>query len=497
MGQALYRKHRPKRLSQVVGQEHVTKTLVAALKAGRLSHAYLFTGPRGVGKTSVARILAHEANDLKYDDDQAHIDIVEIDAASNRRIDEIRDLRDKVYIAPVSARYKIYIIDEVHMLTREAFNALLKTLEEPPAHIIFILATTELHKLPPTIVSRTQRFGFRPIEPAAAIQQLKAIAKTEKISVDDDALKLIAEHGDGSFRDSISLLDQAAAGGDHVSVDAVERLLGVPPKSIIASLARQITGKCGTAAELIQSLDELYAHGYPAGAVAKQLAALLRQDLLKRTAPDKQQLLHLLERLIDVPAASDPKALLEIVLLEHSFAGQPNTSQGDKPYRSPTSAPSKPSDKSSQSSETAKPAAAKPKALRAAKAAHKPKSSPKPLDDSAWPDILAALKAKHNTLYGVARMAQPHFGEGTLELAFKFAFHAKRLSDDKNRRLLAETVEQATGQALKISCVHDTSLPATPAAELPPVEPAAPEEAPVLATVNSIFGGGELLKSVE
>ncbi|HEX7963643.1 MAG TPA: AAA family ATPase, partial [Candidatus Saccharimonadales bacterium] len=143
MGQALYRAHRPKKLSEVVGQEHITGALTRALANGTVSHAYLFTGPRGVGKTTIARILAHEINGLPYDDESMHLDIIEIDAASNRRIDEIRDLRDKVHIAPTMAKYKVYIIDEVHMLTKEAFNALLKTLEEPPAHVVFILATTE------------------------------------------------------------------------------------------------------------------------------------------------------------------------------------------------------------------------------------------------------------------------------------------------------------------------------------------------------------------
>ncbi|HSX35219.1 MAG TPA: DNA polymerase III subunit gamma/tau, partial [Candidatus Saccharimonadales bacterium] len=208
MAQALYRAHRPKKLADVVGQEHITTALTRALKNGNISHAYLFTGPRGVGKTTIARILAHEVNGLPYDDETTHLDIIEIDAASNRRIDEIRDLRDKVHVAPSMAKYKVYIIDEVHMLTKEAFNALLKTLEEPPAHVVFILATTEAHKLPETIISRTQRFAFKPVDLAKVSAHLRSIATAEKISIDDAALELIAAHGEGSFRDSISLLDQ-------------------------------------------------------------------------------------------------------------------------------------------------------------------------------------------------------------------------------------------------------------------------------------------------
>src|ERR1700712_4212867 len=177
MGQALYRKYRSKSLDEVVGQEHITQTLKQALKSGRISHAYLFTGPRGVGKTSIARILAHELNGLPYDDEQSHLDIIEIDAASNNGVEDVRDLREKAYIAPTSGKYKVYIIDEVHMLSKAAFNALLKILEEPPAHVVFILATTEVHKIPETIISRTQRYIFKPVEHDKVVEHLKYISK--------------------------------------------------------------------------------------------------------------------------------------------------------------------------------------------------------------------------------------------------------------------------------------------------------------------------------
>ena len=176
---ALYRKYRSRSLEEVIGQEQITKTLSNAIKQGKISHAYLFTGPRGTGKTSVARILAHEINDIPYTDDSISLDIIEIDAASNRRIDDIRDLRDKVHIAPVGAKYKVYIIDEVHMLSGSAFNAFLKILEEPPAHVKFLLATTEPHKLPETIISRVQRFEFRKFSRQEIIDHLTFIASQE------------------------------------------------------------------------------------------------------------------------------------------------------------------------------------------------------------------------------------------------------------------------------------------------------------------------------
>jgi len=268
MSQALYRKYRSKSLDELVGQDHIVNALRASVKSGKISHAYLFTGPRGTGKTSVARILAHDLNGIKYDESATDIDIIEIDAASNRRIDEIRDLREKVQIAPTSLKYKVYIIDEVHMLTKEAFNALLKTLEEPPEHAIFILATTELHKVPDTIISRTQRYAFKPIEQSKIVGHLKTIATSEKIDFDEDALQLIAEHADGGFRDAIGLLDQVRHTSTKVTSQSVMDALGVPPNHSINLLWESLQSKNQTSAK---ELKDLYEAGYHAPMIAKAL----------------------------------------------------------------------------------------------------------------------------------------------------------------------------------------------------------------------------------
>jgi DNA polymerase III subunit gamma/tau len=240
--QVLYRKWRPKTLAGVVGQQHVTQTLLNALKSGHVSHAYLFCGPRGTGKTSTARNLAKAVNCLTngkgepcntcamcqaITEDRA-LDVIEIDAASNRGIDEIRDLREKVNYAPSQARYKVYIIDEVHMLTKEASNALLKTLEEPPAHVIFILATTEQHKVLPTILSRCQHFTFHRVSRADVVAMLSSICQSEGIQIDNPALQLIAKSSTGSLRDAENLLEQLfTCYGAKIQLGQVQALLGI------------------------------------------------------------------------------------------------------------------------------------------------------------------------------------------------------------------------------------------------------------------------------
>lgn len=485
MGQVLYRKYRSKNLSEIIGQEHITKTLDRALKTGRISHAYLFTGPRGVGKTSIARILAHEINNIPYEDDQPNIDIIEIDAASNRRIDEIRDLRDKVHITPTSSKYKVYIIDEVHMLTKEAFNALLKTLEEPPAHVIFILATTDAHKLPETIISRTQRFSFKPVDKIQVIDHLREIAKKENIKISDEALDLIAQHGEGSFRDSISLLDQLSNSDDNVILDNVLNILGIPNDKALNKIIDLIETENTKLSNLNDALNELYQQGYSAAAISKSLMNKLRSRLIDgKIRLSSDETLSLLKDLIEVEPSNDPKSYLTICLL--SRIKQPQEKQHKI--------------EPENTSEEVKEIISEPKELSSkprqenTKDEVKPKK-PKPLieaDDKLWPEVLNELKKRYNTLYGIVRMSNPIFREGNeLDLVFDFAFHQKRVNDAKNKQIIADVLLDLTSKNYVIECqLNENSLNAKlDNQEHNKAKPANKH----LNNINQIFGSSEIV----
>ena len=234
---ALYRRYRPTSLDDVIGQDQVIDPLQKSLKTGKLSHAYIFTGPRGTGKTSVARILAHAINKFDYEIEDDYIDIIEIDGASNRGIENVRELREKALIAPSQGKYKIYIIDEVHMFTNEAFNALLKILEEPPQHVIFIMATTDAHKVPSTIVSRSQVYIFHLSDQKTMVDFLRHVCDQEGIKINDEALDLLYKHGGGSFRDTLSLLDQISAIDDQeITAETIISALGLADQEVIDQL---------------------------------------------------------------------------------------------------------------------------------------------------------------------------------------------------------------------------------------------------------------------
>ncbi|MDP2929262.1 MAG: DNA polymerase III subunit gamma/tau [Candidatus Omnitrophota bacterium] len=299
------RKYRPQAFDEVIGQSHITTTLANAIALEHVAHAYIFAGPRGVGKTTTARILAKALNCEKGPaanpcnacpscleiTQGVSLDILEIDGASNRGIDEIRNLRENVKFSPSKGRFKVYIIDEVHMLTQEAFNALLKTLEEPPAHVKFVFATTQAHKVPPTILSRCQRFDFRRISIKDIVDSLKVIAKKENLKADDDALILIAKHSDGSMRDAQVVLDQISSFADgRISLEDASKILGAVSDGILFALADSIKSK--DAAKALKIIDDLIDEG---------------KDV-------SQIVLHLIEHFRNLSVAKiskDPKALID------------------------------------------------------------------------------------------------------------------------------------------------------------------------------------------
>lgn len=318
---ALYRKYRPTTLDQVVGQPQVTDILAASAVANSFAHAYLFTGQRGTGKTTVARILAHLINGLDYNDNinSDNVDIIEIDAASNNGVDDVREIRDSVQLAPMSCSHKVYIIDEFHMLSKPAFNALLKTIEEPPEYVVFILATTELQKVPATILSRVQRFHFKPLPAELLASHLRSIANKEKIKVDDDALLLIAKSGGGSVRDSITLLDQLS-GGDKITVAMVNSVLGLVSSDqvdqlINATIAGDYTG-------IINDVDGIIADGTSPTALAEQLIKRLGERAITDQRPDFYTIIG---SLLDVAKSGMPDAKLLSVLIGFNLTGVKST----------------------------------------------------------------------------------------------------------------------------------------------------------------------------
>jgi DNA polymerase-3 subunit gamma/tau len=513
---AFYRKWRPRTFDQVVGQDHVTQTLRNALQQSRIVHAYLFSGPRGTGKTSTARILAKAVNCLSDDeerpcnhcvmceaiDDGRAMDLIEIDAASHTGVDNIRDLRDKISFAPTEARYRFYIVDEAHMLSPPAFNALLKTLEEPPPHAILVLATTEAYKIPATVISRCQRFDFRRIPLSAMIDRLQHIAGDEGLQVQDGVLELIARQATGSMRDAESLLDQLATfAGSEITLAQVQAMLGSTSSEAVQDLVRQVNS--GDLAGGLGTVNRALAEGADPRQLTKELLEYLRGLLLVKStghAPPeltKEQAKEMasqasrlsLDQLVrtikifnqaalDLKDSAQPQLPLELALVEAILE------------EGPTKAPRGPADSASGHMErgpSAPPRAASgPKdvpptagdqsslegsssedvAVQAAQdvpAAGGGQSVAGGLEQlqGAWAHVVAAVNRQSRHLAAVVRDCPPMaLEEEVVILHAGSPFHKQQLESDRARQLVEEGVTEILGRPYRVKCVLQSNAPA-------------------------------------
>lgn len=507
---SLYRKYRPQTFEELVGQEPIARTLRNAVALGRVAHAYLFCGPRGTGKTSTARLLAKAVNCLESDPWQrpcnrcqacrtiasgAAVDIVEIDAASNRGVDDIRDLREKVKYAPVELRTKFYIIDEAHQLTRDAFNAFLKTLEEPPAHVVFVLATTEPDKLPETVASRCQRFDFRRLPVDRVVERLRAVCAQEGIRADDEVLALIARRATGSLRDALGLLERLAVfAGEHsanqvITLELAREVLGGSRNErlveVVTALADRDPGRAlRTVADVADAGDDLQQFGRDLIAFVRALLHLRaggREPLLPEHAAELAQrfslaeLTTVLRRLagLDAPlprSGVDPQLLLELALVESILAlQQPTTAVAPTtPLRPPQPAAAA-SPARSQPVRLPNDGSASPTVSRPPQAAS---GTPQTLGQSnealleqlllRWAAIRRELRAANSKAAALLADAEPRLVRGEeVVLVAPYEFHRKRLNEETDlRRVIERVLARHLGRPCRIVCVAPEDITA-------------------------------------
>jgi DNA polymerase-3 subunit gamma/tau len=507
MTQALYRKWRPRKWNEVVAQEHVVQTLRNAINAERVGHAYLFSGPRGTGKTTTARLLAKAVNCLSDDlsnrpcDECANckavnegrfLDLIEIDAASNTSVEDVRDLRDRINYSPTDGRYKVYIIDEVHMLSTAAFNALLKTLEEPPPHAIFILATTEVHKIPATVLSRCQRHEFRRIPVAETVKTLRGICTEEGIEADDDALLLISRQSTGALRDAISLLDQLSSTGKSINLELAQNVLGTATNQLVFDLVDALVNN--DPALGMVSIHKALDSGSDPRQYARQVVEYLRSLLLMQMGNEKaieatrdvKTRMHAhserieLNRLIEWvglfnEAIGDLRTTWQPSLaLEVAFARCLNPKSQPVNQSPETEIPANVSVTHKVDGPTAKPVEVEPRQpeteLREkAKAAREPQPEPEPAEVeatgsegsvttqdvmAAWSRIRAEVKARRSqaeALLNSQRLVQVK--GGTLVLGFQSETLKSKMENPENIEVTRRVIYNLLNADLPIQCI--------------------------------------------
>jgi len=487
--------YRSTTLNDVVGQDHITKLLAKSLAAGHIAHAYLLTGPRGVGKTSVARILAHQITKLPYTNEDTHLDIIEIDAASRSGVEDIRELLDKVPIAPVVADKKVYIIDEVHMLSKSAFNALLKTLEEPPMHVVFIFATTDPEKIPPTIISRTQQFHFHLIQPPVIAKHLRTIAEAEQINIDDEALLLLAERAEGGFRDAITMLDQVAGFSEPdapITHTDIESLLGLAPRETVMALLTSYPQDPRRAIELLFTLRE---QGISPQTLLSQLLWTIQQELSHQL-----DLLPLLTKLLRVRAGATT-VFLELAAIfgqgytQASRAPQPPQSPEPEsaPRQDPPQKSSQPTVQTSAATTTqhdaAQPEAQPPATREAMSQPQRPAEAAKPQeakpaaaeniaatapDELDWAAVLAETRQLMPALAGILSRSHMHYDKPQLTIYAGTKFFANKLTDSKYLQTIHKALQQLGAEQVNVTISAEAKPPSDPK----------------LAAIATLMGGG-------
>jgi DNA polymerase-3 subunit gamma/tau len=500
--QVFYRKWRPQTLAEVVGQEQVTQTLGNALKSGRVSHAYLFYGPRGTGKTSTGRILAKAVNCLNNGQDEPcnscemcqaitegrALDVIEVDAASNTGVEDIRSLREKVNYAPNQARYKVYIIDEVHMLSNSASNALLKTLEEPPPQVIFILATTEIHKVLPTIMSRCQRFDFRRISQADVVAKLTSICKAEGIKIESEGLRLIARSATGSLRDAENLLEQLTTYyGTEIGLRQVQAILGITGDERAKELARHIVNNDVSAG--VSTINSVNSDGLDLHQFNREVVAYLRQLLLIKTGSEEaldlgtEDIAELKELAAKATLAQILKAIKLFGQLEIGFDNYStlplelalvDCAQAPEEKReSPTIQPPPPVKEAAPPK--AKKQAAKPKSAEVPpkdtpqaeppKAENIPTTPPELHSEIErlrlnWRQVIeqAPESFKRTSAIAILRSAGVKpvaIEDNTVVLAFRYPIHKERMETSENQQVAKEIISNFLGHACQVRCIHE------------------------------------------